>query len=89
VHENSVVKKLKSSGIQECEIKNITGHVSANGLDDYDSGGEREQLIISRAIDKTGSVPSRRTVTFILQIPLHLCVLPVMFTISVTVAASP
>jgi len=55
----TVVKKPKSSGIPKCEIKNITGHTSANGLDDYDSGDEREQQIISRAIDNTGPVPSR------------------------------
>ena len=55
----TVVKKLKSSGIPKCEITNITGHASANGLDDYDSGDEREQQIISRAIDNTGPVPSR------------------------------
>ena len=34
-------------------------HVYANGLDDYDSGEERQQQIISRAIDKSGPVPSR------------------------------
>jgi len=55
----TVVKKLKSSGIPKCEIKNITGHASANRFDDYDSGDEREQQIISRAIDNTGPVPSR------------------------------
>jgi len=55
----TVVKKLKSCGIPKCEIKNITGHASANRLDDYDSRDEREQQIISRAIDNTGPVPSR------------------------------
>jgi len=55
----TVVKQVKSSGISKCEIKNIAGHASANGLDDYDSGDEREQQIISRAIDNTGPVPSR------------------------------
>ena len=60
----TVVKKLKSSGIQKCEIKNITGHASAQGLDaDYDSGDEREQQIISRAIDNTGPVPSRHALS--------------------------
>lgn len=44
----TVVKKLKSSGIPKCEIKNITGHTSANG-----------QQIISRAIDNNGPAPSR------------------------------
>ena len=36
----TAVKKLKSSGIPKCEIKNITGHTSAQGLDDYVSGDE-------------------------------------------------
>ena len=56
-----MVKKLKSSGIPKCEITNVIGHASANGLDDYDSGDEREQQIISRAIDNSGPVPSRGT----------------------------
>ena len=34
----TVVKKLKSSGIPKCEIKNITGHNSEQGLGDYDIG---------------------------------------------------
>ena len=41
----TVVKKLKSSGIPKCEMKNITGHTSAQGLDDYDSGDERANII--------------------------------------------
>ena len=52
----TVVTKMKSSGIPKCEIKNITGHASPRGLDDYDSGDERELQIISRAIDHNGPV---------------------------------
>ena len=59
----TMVKKLQSSGIPKCEIKNITGHASAQGLDDYDSGDEREQQIISRAIDSNGPVHSRRALS--------------------------
>ena len=33
-------KKLKSSGVAKCGIKNITGHTSAQGSDDYDSAGK-------------------------------------------------
>ena len=57
----TVVKKLKSYDIPKCEIENITGlgHASANGLDDYDSGDERDQQTISRAIDNSGPVSSR------------------------------
>ena len=47
----TVVKKLKTSGIPKCEIKNITGHSSEQGLDDYDSGDENEQRIMSNIID--------------------------------------
>ena len=46
----TVVKKLKSSG-PKCEIKSITGHSSEQGLDDYDSGDENEQRIMSNIID--------------------------------------
>ena len=42
----------------KCEIKNIVGHASVQGLDDYDSGDEREQQIISRAIYSNGPVHS-------------------------------
>jgi len=59
--QKTVVEKLERSGIPKCEIKNITGHASANGLDDYDSGDEREQQIVSRAIKNTGPVHSRDT----------------------------
>ena len=61
----TVVKKLKSSGIPKCEIKNIdiTGHTSAQGLDDYDSGDEREQQMISNIIDNSGHATSRGVLT--------------------------
>ena len=59
----TVVKKLKNSGIAKCEIKNIVSHVSAQGFDDYNSGDEREQQIISRAIDSNGPVCSRRALS--------------------------
>ena len=36
-------EKLKSAGIHKCEIKNITGYSMEKGLDDYDSGDEKEQ----------------------------------------------
>ena len=55
----TVVKKLKSSGVPKCEIKNITGHTTAQGLDDYDSGDEREQQVISNIIDNGRPSSSR------------------------------
>ena len=41
----TVVKKLKSSGVPKCELKNITGHSSKQGLDDYDAGDERRRSL--------------------------------------------
>ena len=55
----TVIKKLKSSGIPKCEIKNITGHTATQGLDGYDSGDEREQQLISNIIDNSGPATSR------------------------------
>ena len=68
----TVVKKLKSSGMPKCEIKNITGHASVQGHDDYDSGDEREQQIISRAIDNIGPVPLRSALSQSLCAPGHV-----------------
>ena len=58
----TVVKKLKSSGIPKCEIKNITGHNSEQGLDDYDSGDENEQKIMSNIIDNAKPASTSRQV---------------------------
>ena len=58
----TVVKKLKSSGIPKCEIKNITGHNSEQGLDDYDSGDENEQRMTSNIIDNARSASTSRQV---------------------------
>lgn len=58
----TVVKKLKSSGIPKCEIKNITGHNSEQGLDDYDSGDENEQKIMSNIIDNAKPASTSRKV---------------------------
>ena len=41
-----VVTKLKSAGIPKCDIKNIAGHSTEKRLDDYDSGDEKEQLLL-------------------------------------------
>ena len=37
----------------------MTGHTSAQGLDDYDSGDERDQQMISNIIDNSGPATSR------------------------------
>ncbi|CAH3175722.1 unnamed protein product, partial [Porites lobata] len=52
----TVVKKLKSSD------KNITGHNSEQGLDDYDSGDENEQKIMSNIIDNAKPASTSRQV---------------------------
>ena len=72
----TVVKKLKSSGIPKCG--KLKGHASANGLDDYDSGDERERQIISPLTTVVPFLQESLKINFILQIPLHLCVLPAM-----------
>ena len=56
-----VVKKLKSGGVPKCEIKNITGHASEKGLNDYDSGNANEQCILSKVISGhlAAGVPNR------------------------------
>ena len=63
----TVIKKLKSSGIPKCKIKNITGHTSAQGLADYDSGDEREQQMISNIINKSGPATSRGVLSQLYQ----------------------
>ena len=72
----TVVKKLKSSRIPKCEIKNITGHTSAQGLDDYDSGDEREQQMISNIIDNSGPVTRSIESTFSCKV---LCIFILSF----------
>ena len=47
----TLVKKLKQSGVPKSEIKHVTGHTSEKGLDDYDSGDENQQRMISGLID--------------------------------------
>lgn len=59
----TVVKKLKSSGVPKCEIKNITGHKSEQGLDDYDSGDEKEQQVLSHVIDAASEFSRQRQVS--------------------------
>ena len=50
------MKKLKSGGVPKCETKNITGHASERGLDDYDSGDENEQRILPNVISGHSAV---------------------------------
>ena len=47
----TLVKKLKNNNVSKSEIIGITGHTNEAGLDAYDSGDEREQQMMSYAID--------------------------------------
>ena len=47
----TLVKKLKRNNVPKSEIIGITGHTNVAGLDVYDSGDEREQQMMSHAID--------------------------------------
>ena len=46
----TTVRRLRESGFQKGEIKNVTGHSSEKGLDPYDSGDDNELCRMSRAI---------------------------------------
>ena len=60
----ATVRKLKSFGFPECEIKHITGHRSERGLDAYDSGNDDEMFAVSSPMSKskysTSAVPQKR-----------------------------
>ena len=94
----TVVKKLKSSGIPKCEIKNITGHSFEQGLDDYiyDSGDENEQRIMSNIIDNaTNTTPTARQVLQLLSsvhhsqagLPVKSTILAIVMSLSTSVEA--
>ena len=55
-------EEMKSSSIPKGEIKNITGHNSEQGLDDYDSGDGNEQKIMSNIIDNAKPASTSRQV---------------------------
>ena len=46
----TAVKILKSAKFPKCEIKNITGHSTINGLDPYDSGDDDDLREMSYAV---------------------------------------
>ena len=51
-----------NEALPKCEIKNITGHNFEQGLDDYDSGDENEQKIMSNIIDNAKPASTSRQV---------------------------
>ena len=52
------VRILRESKFQKCEIKNVTGHASAEGLDAYDSGDDDDLRNMSLALQPSSSVAS-------------------------------
>ena len=46
----TAVRKLRGKGFQKAEIKNVTGHSRAEGLDAYDSGDDDELMGMSMAL---------------------------------------
>ena len=46
----TAVRKLRESGFQKAEIKNVTGHASEAGLDAYDSGDDDELMAMSTTL---------------------------------------
>ena len=49
------VRKMKSDGYVNSQIKGITGHTNAKSLEAYDSGDEKEMHGLSNAISKSSS----------------------------------
>ena len=70
----TVVKTLKRSAVPKCKVKNVTGHVSEKGLDDYDSGDENKQQMISNIIDGSkNSIQTFQRAPVPLQPPSNSC----------------
>ena len=59
----TVVRKLKCAGFAKSEIKNITGHSRADGLDPYDSGNEDEMCRMSNALVVPTTCPRSSSIT--------------------------
>ncbi|KAK3741779.1 hypothetical protein QZH41_001547 [Actinostola sp. cb2023] len=46
----TVVKKMKTAGLERSSIMKVTGHINISSLDDYDEADENEQRQLSTAI---------------------------------------
>ena len=57
----TVVKKLKTAGLERSSIVKVTGHRNEKSLDDYDESDEIEQRQLSHAISSGTNNLSRQT----------------------------
>ena len=55
----TVVKKLKTAGLERSSIVKITGHRNEKSLDDYDEGDENEQRLLSHTISNGTNINSQ------------------------------
>ena len=55
----TVVKKLKTAGLERSSIVKVTGHRNEKSLDDYDEGDKREQRQLSHTISHATHINSQ------------------------------
>ena len=55
----TVVKKLKTAGLERSSIVKVTSHRNEKSLDDYDEGDEREQRELSHTISHAKNINSQ------------------------------
>ena len=55
----TVVKKLKTAGLERSSIVKVTGHKNEKSLDDYDEGDAREQRELSHTISHAKNINSQ------------------------------
>ena len=55
----TVVKKLKTAGLERSSIVKVTGHRNEKSLDDYDEGDENEQRLLSYTISNGTNINSQ------------------------------
>ena len=55
----TVVKKLKTAGLERSSIVKVTGHRNEKSLDDYDEGDESEQRQLSHTISNARNINSQ------------------------------
>ena len=55
----TVVKKLKTAGLERSSIVKVTGHKNEKSQDDYDEGDEREQRELSHTISHAKNINSQ------------------------------
>ena len=56
----TVVKKLKTAGLERSSIVKVMGHRNEKSLDDYDKGDEREQRQLSHTISHATNINSHQ-----------------------------